>query len=125
MYTEFPCLKIFPLHRHSFWDCLRILAHAFDLGFVLLMGIPPLVSPAASLCLSSKDDILLLPRWWHSPLAEPTETRQRIQLGLRYQEEQEQQPCYSVVISSPPRLLDSERKGVFSCLEKEKETGFR
>ena len=36
-YTEFSCLKMFPLHRHSFWDCLRILAHTFDIGLLLLM----------------------------------------------------------------------------------------
>ena len=34
MYTEFPCL---PLHRHSFWDCLCILAHTSGIELLLLM----------------------------------------------------------------------------------------
>ena len=31
VYTEFPCLKIFPLHNFQKWDCLCILAHSLVL----------------------------------------------------------------------------------------------
>ena len=41
MYTEFPCLKIFPLHNIEKWDCLRILAHTFGIGLLLLMNTGP------------------------------------------------------------------------------------
>ena len=37
VYTEFPCLKIFPLHNFQKWDCLRILVHTFGIGLLLLM----------------------------------------------------------------------------------------
>ena len=37
MYTEFPCLKIFPLHNFQKRDCLRILAHTLCIGLLLLM----------------------------------------------------------------------------------------
>ena len=42
-YTEFPCLKIFPLHNFQTWDCLSILSHTFGIGLMLLMlpgGVP-------------------------------------------------------------------------------------
>ena len=32
-----PLHKMFPLLRQSLWDCLRILAHTFGIGFVLLI----------------------------------------------------------------------------------------
>ena len=38
MYTEFPCLKIFPLHNFQKMDFLCILAHTFCIGLLLLMG---------------------------------------------------------------------------------------
>ena len=44
MYTEFPCLQIFPLHNFQKKDCLCILAHTFGIGLLLLIGEPPLVS---------------------------------------------------------------------------------
>ena len=37
VYTEFPCLKIFPLHNFQKRDCLSILAHTFGIGLLLLM----------------------------------------------------------------------------------------
>ena len=37
VYTEFPCLKIFPLYIFQKKDCPRILAHTFGIGLVLLM----------------------------------------------------------------------------------------
>ena len=37
VYTEFPCLKIFPLHNFQTWDWLCILAHTFGIGLLLLM----------------------------------------------------------------------------------------
>ena len=37
MYTEFPCLKIFPLHNFKKRDCLCILNHTFGIGLLLLM----------------------------------------------------------------------------------------
>ena len=37
MYTEFPCLKIFPLHNFQKRDCPCILAHTFGIGLLLLM----------------------------------------------------------------------------------------
>ena len=36
----FPCLKIFPVHGHSFWDRLCILAKTFGIGLLLLMVQP-------------------------------------------------------------------------------------
>ena len=37
VYTEFPCLKIFPLHNFQKRDCPRILAITFGIGLLLLM----------------------------------------------------------------------------------------
>ena len=37
VYTEFPCLKISPPHRHSFWDCCCLIAHTFGIGLLLIM----------------------------------------------------------------------------------------
>ena len=37
VYTEFPCLKIFPLHKFRKRDCPFILAHTFVIGLLLLM----------------------------------------------------------------------------------------
>ena len=37
MYTNFTCLKIFPLHNFQNWDCPCILAHTFGIGLLLLM----------------------------------------------------------------------------------------
>ena len=37
MYTEFPCLKISPLHNFQKRDFLCILAHTFSIGLFLLM----------------------------------------------------------------------------------------
>ena len=39
VYTEFPCLKIFPLHNFQKRDCPRILAHTFGIGLLLLMSL--------------------------------------------------------------------------------------
>ena len=36
--TIFPCLCLFPLHRHIFLDCLRKFAFTFGIGLLLLMG---------------------------------------------------------------------------------------
>ena len=41
MYTEFPCHKIFPLHNFQKRDCLRIVAHTFGIGLLLLMSTSP------------------------------------------------------------------------------------
>jgi hypothetical protein len=38
VYTEFPCLKISPLHNFQKRDCPCILAHTSDIGLLLLMG---------------------------------------------------------------------------------------
>jgi hypothetical protein len=37
VYTEFLCLKIFPLHKFQKRDCPRILAHTFGIGLLLLL----------------------------------------------------------------------------------------
>ena len=37
IYTEFPCLKIFPLHNFQTRDCPCILAHTIGIGLLLLM----------------------------------------------------------------------------------------
>ena len=37
MYTEFPCLKIFPLHNFQTRDCPCILANTFGIGLLLLI----------------------------------------------------------------------------------------
>ena len=39
VYTEFACLKIFPLHNFQKWDCLRILAHTFWYWIVVANGL--------------------------------------------------------------------------------------
>ena len=38
VYTEFPCLKFFPLHNYQKWDCLLILAHTFFLLLFLIVN---------------------------------------------------------------------------------------
>ena len=37
VYTDIPCLKIFPLHNFQKRDYLRTLAHTFSIGLLLLM----------------------------------------------------------------------------------------
>ena len=62
VYTEFPCLKIFPLHNFQKRDCLRIIAHTFGIGLLLLMSCTTLlimdclvyIAAAAALALASK-----------------------------------------------------------------------
>ena len=44
-YTQFLCLKIFPLHNFQKRDCRRILAHTFGIGLVLLMFPAPVSYP--------------------------------------------------------------------------------
>ena len=46
VYTESPCLKIFPPHNFQNLDYLCILAHTFGNGLLLLMAVSPLISMA-------------------------------------------------------------------------------
>ena len=38
VHTEFPCLKIFPLHNFQKRDCPCIITHTFGIGLLLLMN---------------------------------------------------------------------------------------
>ena len=69
MYKEFPRFKIFPLHGHSFWDCLCILAHTFGIGLLLLMVTqPPDGTYSCSFLMSECKQISWSSRWKKSTL---------------------------------------------------------
>ena len=65
MYTEFPCLKIFPLHNFQKRDCPHILAHTFGIGLMLLINRaigakPNLYCEAIKLVCSGSPNIFVL-----------------------------------------------------------------
>ena len=69
VYTEFPCLKIFPLHNFQKWDCLCMLAHTFGIGLLLLMDCRTAPATPDLLIIEYflQRDFGIPALWWDSP----------------------------------------------------------